>query len=639
MKKRNSIRVTGLLGFLILCINTIAQNQEEIKKNFPGEQVVIRKHAVHYTITLKDGEPQVQSNEVQELLFLAANAGAYMSRFSFYHSSFNQVQTYEAYTIPPSGKKIPVKDFKTVQNISRSVFYDDMQETNFDFPSITEGSVGHLETTVNHNNPRFLTPHYFSRYVPVINGELKITFPKEMSVKYIIKGNDKEKIRFTSESKRNETTYTFRVTNLPKETRYPDAPDNSYYSLHVIFYIENYRVGNRTVSYLANLDDLYQLEWSFVKDINKEISPELKNITDSLIKNASSNTEKAKNIYKWVQKNIKYVAFEEGMEGFIPRDASLVCNRRFGDCKDMSSILTVMLNYAGVPAYYTWIGSRALPYDYTDIHLPITDNHMICTARLDTGYVFLDGTDSYCVFGAPSSHIQGKQALIGINEKEYKIIRVPEYPKQNSLLSDTTYLNLTDKGITGSININMSGYYAMNMYGMMSYTNEKDREKYMKGYFNRGSNKFLLDKYEIINTNDPDKFRLTGQFQLQDYGKKIADEWYLNLNLFKFYEHQEIDYPKRTIPIQHDYKNERSYVTILNIPEGYQVSYLPESKSFSNDVWGFKITYEQKNNQVVMTQQFENNYLLIQPDKFQRWNKALENLWPLYRETISLSKK
>jgi len=40
-----------------------------------------------------------------------------------------------------------------------------------------------------------------------------------------------------------------------------------------------------------------------------------------------------------------------------------------------------------------------------------------------------------------------------------------------------------------------------------------------------------------------------------------------------------------------------------------------------------------------MTQSFENNHLLLQPDKFQAWNKVLENLFPLYKETISLSKK
>ena len=488
------IKKWTLIPALLLILTAGAQDKEPVNTLFPGELAVVKEHTVHYTIRLKDGVPEARSKEHQEILYLSENAGSHMSKFSYYHSSFHPVEKYEAYTETPGGKKIQVKEFKTSQSVSASVFYDDVKQTNFDFPNITPGSSGHLELEKTHTNPQLLSPHYFSRGIPTLSGELKITFPKDMTVKYMIRGNDKDKVQFTSDTRKGETTYTFAVKNLAKDMNYPDAPDNAWYSLHVIFWIENYQSGGQTVSYMANLDNLYQMAWGFVKDINKSISPELKAITDSITNGLSTNEQKARGIYKWVQKNIKYVAFEEGMEGFIPREANLVCSRRFGDCKDMSSILTVMLNYAGVPAYYTWIGTRSLPYDYTEVHLTIVDNHMITAVRLDTGYIFLDGTDAHCVFGAPSGHIQGKQALIGINDKEYKIVRVPELARESSRLTDTTILDLTDKGILGTVKVNMTGYFAMDMHGVMSYTNEKDREKYMKGYFNRGSNKFKVEE-------------------------------------------------------------------------------------------------------------------------------------------------
>lgn len=630
-------------NFLALVILTgltraAAQTPEQARALFPGEQAVVKNYQVHYDLSVENGEPRAESTTEQEIMYLSENAGSYMSRYSFYQSSFHEVTRYKAYTLA-NGRKTDVKDFKSSQSISESVFWDDAQQVSFDFPGITAGAVGHLEYTTVHKNPRMLSPHYFSRFIPVLNGELSIRFPKGMSVKYLIRGNYKEMVHFTSETKRGETTYTFRVENLPKELNYPDAPDNSYYALHVIFYIERFTRDGQEVNYMSGLDDLFHLNWSFVRDINKEISPELKRITDSLVTGAGNREEKTRRIYRWVQKNIKYVAFEAGMEGFVPREASLICSRRFGDCKDMSSILTSMLTYAGVPAYYTWIGSRALPYDYTEVALPIVDNHMITTVKLDTGFLFLDGTDSYCVFGAPSGHIQGKQALIGISENEYKVIRVPEYPKEKSRRVDSTILTLGEKGITGSVAIHLTGYFAMNMHAVMSYTNQKDREDYMRRYFNRGSNKFRLNGYEIGDTGDANTFRLTGQFDLQDYSKKIASEWYLNLNLFKFFEHQEIDYPRRNSPIEQEYKSSQEYVTVLNIPEGYQVTYLPPGKSYHNSVWGFDLTYTQNKNQVILTQRYDNDRLLLQPGQFQEWNKVLENLLPLYRETISLARK
>ncbi|MCG7860076.1 hypothetical protein MD537_24055, partial [Flavihumibacter sediminis] len=75
-----------------------------------------------------------------------------------------------------------------------------------------------------------------------------------------------------------------------------------------------------------------------------------------------------------------------------------------------------------------------------------------------------------------------------------------------------------------------------------------------------------------------------------------------------------------------------------DIPEGYKVSYLPKGKSFRNYIWGFDIQYEQKNNQIIMTQEFYNEHLLLQPEHFKEWNEVLENLFPQYKESISISK-
>ena len=121
--------------------------------------------------------------------------------------------------------------------------------------------------------------------------------------------------------------------------------------------------------------------------------------------------------------------------------------------------------------------------------------------------------------------------------------------------------------------------------------------------------------------------------------KKIGDDWFLNLNLQKLFEHQEIDYPRRKLPVEFEFKSERHYVTILKIPEGYKLSYLPQSKSYKNETWGFDLSYEEKKNEVILTQHFENNDLLLPVEKFQAWNKVLENLLPAYKETVSLSKK
>ncbi len=621
-----------------LCPSARGQSTAAIQNKYPGEKAVVLDQSMHYRITVKAGQPVVQSDESQRILYLSAQSGSYLGRYGFSHSGFHELQQYSAYTLTPEAKKIKVTDFKTSNSESNGIFYDDVKETTFDFPAVAPGSIGTLETSMLDKDPHLLSPFFFSWSIPVIHTELKITFPKNMELRYVLKGSDTANIRFTSETRHGETTYSFQANDLPAQRSYEDAPNSRWYTTHVLFYIAKYQDGDSTVDFLTGPAALYRLYRSYLKDINKEAGPGLRHIVDSLCRDAATPGQKARKIYGWVQQNVKYIAFEQGMEGFIPRDANLVCTRRFGDCKDMSSILTLMLRTAGVPAWYTWIGTRSLPYTYTETPLPLVDNHMICTIRLNDQYIFLDGTDPYCIFGMPSIGIQDKQALVAIDDSTFKILTVPIPARELNCLIDSTTIDLTENALKGRISIDNSGYYSNTIQDMLAYSDQKGVEEKIKTRFNRGSDKFLVDSFHIGDRSDKAHIRLTASFTLQDYARHLGNEWYINMNLFKFYEHEEIDYPKRKMPIEFPFYSRRKYVVILNIPPGYEVSYLPPGKTYRNAVWGFSMTYEKKGRQLIFTQEFDNDRLLLQPNEFADWNKVLENLLPLYHTTVSLQK-
>ena len=638
---KNKLLIVSLVSLALFPARSMrAQSVESIRALFPDEKAVLLNKILEYNITMKEGAPYVESNITQQIEYLSNNIPGYMGAYGFSHSDFQQLVAYEAFTKTPNDKKLKVSEFKTSTNKESFVFYDDVKETTFNFPSVEQGSVGNLHVSWLNKDPHLLSPYYFQSYIPVINSQLKITVSKDISLNYVLEGLDTSKIEVTIDNKRRERIYTFQYKNCPSDNRYGDAPEYPWYSPHVIFYIQNYKdeKGN-TIPYLSNTDDLYRLNYSFIKKINSELSPEQKHIVDSLTEKESTQEGKARNIYSWVQKQIKYVAFENGMEGFVPRDANLVCSRRFGDCKDMASILTKMLNTAGVPAYFTWIGTRDLPYKFSQLPLPLVSNHMICTIQLDGKNIFLDGTDPTSVFGKPPHGIQDKEAMIAINENEFKIVKVPIMDKNTNQVVDSTWLELTPEGIKGKIKKDLTGYYAMRIYGMLMYANDKSTPDNIKEELERGSNKFHLDSFYINKKETMNNIIINGQFSLPDYAKKLGNDYYMNLNLFKFYEHEEIDYPKRKMPIEFNFKSTKKYVTLLKIPEGFKLSYLPKGKTYHNNVWGFNLNYEVKGDWVIMTQEFENDYLLMNSDQFEQWNKVLENLFPLYKESLSLTKK
>lgn len=632
------MRIFGLTFLFVVTINAV-NAQEDWRKIFPNAEAVFTNRTCDVTIRKENDKWTAVSDFSEDLVYLTDNSVKQMSRGYIYHSGFNQLKKWDAYIqFPDDKKRWKVSNANTSSSTQDYIFYDDVKSTSFDYTGGAVGATRHLEYQLQHTDAHLLSPYYFERYFPVGESELRIIFPSDVKIKYVVKGLNADKIVFSESKKKGQTIYTFHISKLNGVQPYADAPDDAYYSTHLIFYIDKVQENGEWKNFLSTTKDIYRYNYAFVRDLNKNRSAELEKITDSLVKDASNDFEKTKKVYQWVQSNIKYVAFEEGLEGFIPREASLVCNRRFGDCKDMASILTSMLTYAKIPAYMTWIGTRDIPYDYTELPLPIVDNHMICAVKLNNDFIFLDATDNACLFGYPSSGIQGKQALVGISETEFKIVNVPVVPKEKNILLDSTFMELTDKGIIGKIKIELRGYWASAIRSSLNYKNKEEREDYFKGYFERASNKIKFSNWTVQEEPTEEKIIVTANFELPDYAKKLGDEWFLNLNLFKWYEHQEIDFPKRTMPIQFSFLKQSFYVTSLKIPAGYTASYVPKSNSFKNDVWGFNMNYATTKDAITLSQQFDTDQLMLYPEQFEHWNKVLEHLFPNYKQTISIRK-
>lgn len=629
---------------LMLNCTLYAQSFDEIAARYPNNQAVIQNFTKTINIILKNGEPFAQSKTEQEILALDDKANGLYNRQYVFSSSYNKLTSLEAYTKVSDGKrynKLKVTDIKTENSRSSSVFYDDAKQSTFDLPSMIKGAVGYVTYTQAHKDPHLLSPFYFVSYMPVVNEQFIVTFPATMQVKYTIMNNDDDLVQVTEDTKGKEHSYIFRANNVDAYAGFGGAPSAAYYAPHVIIQIVSYENENGgRINYLGSLDDLYKWNYGFINKLDNTREPYLKKLADSLTAGCNSPAEKAANIYQWVQGNIKYIAFEDGLEGFVPRRAIDVCNRRFGDCKDMASILTSLLQLEGLDAYFTWIGTRDIPYDYTSVSLPITDNHMIATLKLDNEWIFLDATDPNCIFGLPSSAIQGKQALIAISKDNYKIERVPEVSAEKNTLIDSTYISVTDNGIKGRSSVYYNGYWGADVYNRLMFSDAKQTRDYVKYRMGKASNKFIMGDYTINKLSNADKqVNIKAGFEVPDYGKKIAGEFYINLNLEKLFVDQIIDTAKRKVPVENEFKYVIKQYTILDVPESYAVSYIPKDYSINNDILGFSIKYSQQNGKVIALQELHQNFLILRPKDFTTWNNSLKQLFSQYKEEVVLEKK
>ncbi len=145
----------------------------------------------------------------------------------------------------------------------------------------------------------------------------------------------------------------------------------------------------------------------------------------------------------------KYIAFEDGLGGLVPRSASTVYQKRYGDCKDMASIITTMLKLAGIPSNIVWVGTREIPYKYSENPSLGVDNHMIAAVKQGKEWIFLTLPPIKIDFGLPTSHIQGKQAMVMLSEKQFTIAEVPVANKALNYKRDTIEVTINGTTVEG----------------------------------------------------------------------------------------------------------------------------------------------------------------------------------------------
>jgi transglutaminase-like putative cysteine protease len=633
-----------LLGLAARAQAPNSQLVTEMKKQYPGEKAVYLELRQDLTVEIRNDSVQVLARHHSDMLHLDEQSAMYASD-RVYSSHFNRLQKLEARTMVPNGEKfksVKVTEFKDKFEIQSGVFFDDTRSVSFSFPAITPGARTVSDYTVRHVDARFVMPFFVGSYVPVKHAELTITAPKGTRIGYKTFHAENTPIKYTKEEKGSTVVYRWAADNLPSPPREDDGPESSYYLPHIVFFVEEVPVAGQSRKLLAGVPELYTMYADFVKRIDRQPSPALQHRVDSLMVGAKTEEEKVRRVYYWVQDNVKYIAFEQGLRGFIPHDAGLVYARRYGDCKDMANLTNEMLHLAGVKnAYLTWVGTRDLPYKYAELATPGVDNHMIATYEPTPGqYVFLDATSKHTPYGMPSAMIQGKEGLLGLDEKSSRVVGIPVMDKTRSGTDDASVLTLDGTTLRGTGKLSMAGYTKVTQSYGLDGLDRTDEPKYIKALLERGNNKFFVDKYSIANLDTRDQpLSISYDYRLQDYVQQVDDEVYVNLNLERPYATDRIDSTTRKLPRYNEFAHTDHTRTELVVPAGYEVSYLPPTAQAQGDALGFRMTYERQGNKIIQDRELYVNYLLLQPQQFGNWNKVVGKLGNAYREVVILKKK
>jgi hypothetical protein len=321
-------------------------------------------------VTVRNGVSQVLMN---------INQRADISKYEFYDSQ----SKIETFTLTYRNEK--TANFYIADEFykDKDLFYNDarVKHMSVDFP--VQGYTYNYQMEKKYDDVKYFTSVYFNEEFPVLKKKITITVPDWLNVElkeFNFDGHNIVKSK-TADAKNHSVTYTYSSENIPGFYDEPNAPGKSYIYPHIIVVAKSFKGKAGETTIFSSSADLYKWYKSLV-DMMHDRTEAMAEKVKELTANAKSDEEKIKNIYYWVQDNIRYIAFEDGIAGFKPDESNNVFEKRYGDCKGMANLTKQMLKLAGFDARLSWIGTKHISYDYTTPSLAV-DNHMICTLLHD----------------------------------------------------------------------------------------------------------------------------------------------------------------------------------------------------------------------------------------------------------------
>jgi transglutaminase-like putative cysteine protease len=615
----------------------------QARKQYPGEPAVLLDYREELVVEVVHDSVQVVSRNHFDLLHLAEQSGGY-AMDEVYSSYFSRLQTVEARSVVPdgrSGKVLKVKEFKDKFDIRPGVFYDDVRRVSFSFPAVAPGVRTVTDYTIRHPDARFVMPFRFGSYVPVRHAELTVTLPRAARLSYQLFHVPTGMVTVTKVEKGSNVIYRFVAENVPAAPRDDDAPNSAYYQPHVALLINEVPVAGKPRRVLAGIDELYSLYSGFVANADETPGPALRRVVDSLVAGATTPDERARRIYHWVQQHVRYIAFENGLRGFVPSSANRVFANRYGDCKDMANITCQMLRAAGLHAYLAWIGTRDIPYRYAELPAPVVDNHMIAAYEAaPEQYIFLDATGRFTSYGMPTSMIQGKEALLALDPTHCRVTTVPITSAERTTTSDISTVQLDGNGLRGAGERIVTGYAREQFADALEGLDRTRQDRLTQRVLERGNNKFFVDSYELHDVEKLDSpLRMDYKYRLEDYVQRLDDEIYVNLNLERPLAHDRIDVATRRLARTNDFAYTSRTRTTLDVPIGYEVTYLPPAMEVRDSLATGSIRYVHEGSRIVRECELTVDYLMLPPRAFARWNDVVARLSAAYQETVVLKRK
>jgi hypothetical protein len=379
----------------------IIESTEEIEIKKDGSQTSLKKVSIR--ILKRSGIDKFATNEFN------------------YNGSKSNLKVRQAYVV--NGKKKIAVEKKYIEDkpTSSSITgFSSLRQVIIAFPNVGVGSVIHYQierkTFKNSLQGHFLKTEFFGYDLDRKGQSLVVR--SALPLAWAISGPDGYlNVERTFLSGREQLTFT-----LLKDAFFSLTEERSKFnSWSDIIMRPTLQISNKTswqslaAQMTPRLDAL----------LNADVPASLMSVIEKT-KKSDGFVTRANEIHSHISENFRYMGdWRSSENGHFPRSLNEIINTQFGDCKDFSLLMAVMLRKLGYKAELAAVERGSRPSLRLQLPSAHHFDHMIVRAEDEKGKVYwLDPTNTMANSGGKWADISGRPAFV-LNQKAVELENIP----------------------------------------------------------------------------------------------------------------------------------------------------------------------------------------------------------------------
>jgi len=427
-----------------------------------------------------------------------------------WESWHQEIPTLHARVITPDGSEHRL-DPETigeypVQRTSPQIF-NDQRIIQAPLPAVEVGAVIEWEIIRHDKDPFFEagTVHYiFPGYAdPTLDSRLTIDAPLDLPLGYVVRLFPSGQTDRTESGDRVLLVFKHgRIDSLPPYNVYApsDQPQHPYVAVST---------GKTWTDIAAAFDSI----------VNSQIDMDaISTLASDVIQEARGREEKIERILTKVLKDVRYTGVEFGEASLVPVAPTETLKRKYGDCKDQSTLLIAMLRSVGIPAHIALL--KTWPSQEIEPDLPGMGafNHAIVFIPGESP-LWIDPSAGLARLGNLPASDQGRLALV-IASDTSKLVLTPVSGSTDNRTIETRKVILAEEG-TATVNETTETWGLADTDLRQSFVSvEADElteglEPYVQGAY-------MAEALTSAEISDPEDITIPFRLQLEITGVEIA---------------------------------------------------------------------------------------------------------------------